>query len=1258
MNESSETNLPEQLRDLEQQMRSLGQRMERVEHRLQIESKAEPRLKPVESKPPYLASSSPFSQGAPSLSLPIFPRAHPDPKEPPAIESAREPLTPGLPMPPASLQLLSSQAGEAKLPLPALPHGTPPRATTPGVRAEEKVTEPAKPAVPTPFGDASSSRKTPDVPQAKPPVASPPLDWENLIGGKWALWMGSFSLFLAVALFLAYTWRHLPPAPPWARVAMGLGGGFALLVVGGYARPRTQRWFSEGLSGAGLAICYLSLWTSVQLFHLLPFAVAFGAMAGLTALGVYLAVRYDALSLSVLSTLGGFLTPVLLHSGSGPGSLALALPLLTYIALLNAGILGVSLFKRWRFLTWLSFGATLILLAGWAQNTNLPAMRWPVFAFFTLYFLLFLGAACFYSLARREPTADEDLVLLFAASSFYALSSYALVAPILGAFSGTFPLGLALFYALVGIVVRILAPGNISLRYSIGGLALLALTITVPMQLQQPWIAVGWTVEAGILLLLSRRLQSVLLQRAGQVVWLLSLWPIAFSLFENATPHLLLLNARALPLLCATLMAAIVALDAHFAASRASLDETAQAAAWRDDLSPLYASFSVQGGAWLIAQETVLGFSWHHFPTTKSWQIGALFAVSALWAVYALAVFSLSLRWRHQIMRVNALMVALLAAALPVWAGSSGQTPDWTPFWNLRVLAFAVVTVVWLLLGRLIAHENETLNSSTLTPAETETFGIWPIIASLLALVGATFEVYFGFEHWHPAGDAHWQPAASFALTMLWSSYAGLLIWLSSAWRQSQLRVMAYLVGSCAVGVLLLDSILSEAGTSPIFNLRLAAFAVASGVAVGLARWLPGQSEAMPEWENKVSGACVQTAALLVLWGLTQEIYESCSFYRDALHGHWRVTAFFGIAMLWSGVAALLIRLSFAKAQPKLRPLAYLTGACSIALLLTTALAFELPTNPVLNVRFATFAWIALAIAAAARWLRAFRPGLPEEERGLASGLFLISALVLLWGVSQEIYESCRFYQNMLPANWRAVAWFANAILWQASAFALLIIGLQRDKSALRQAAYRLGGAAGALLLCNALNATRLDWTPFLNVRWIGFFVTASFWGGAALQLNRWRIMQQGAQERDDESALIRPLGLLTVALLGWGLTQETFETCYFLRAALGPQWDRGAQMAISLVWSLYGALLLIGGIQRSYQPVRVLALSLLCATVVKVFVFDLSFLDGGLRVLSLGGLGVSLIFISWLYSRFGAIPRESRENTAAPPQNSSTSAF
>ena len=63
---------------------------------------------------------------------------------------------------------------------------------------------------------------------------------------------------------------------------------------------------------------------------------------------------------------------------------------------------------------------------------------------------------------------------------------------------------------------------------------------------------------------------------------------------------------------------------------------------------------------------------------------------------------------------------------------------------------------------------------------------------------------------------------------------------------------------------------------------------------------------------------------------------------------------------------------------------------------------------------------------------------------------------------------------------------------------------------------------------------------------------------------------------------------------------------------------------------------MLVAGIIRSIQPARLAALGLLGFTALKVFLFDLSFLDTPMRILSFGGLGLTLIGISWLYSRYG----------------------
>lgn len=765
------------------------------------------------------------------------------------------------------------------------------------------------------------------------------LDWENLIGGKWALWIGSLCLFLAFASFLAYTWRYLPPPPPWAKVAMGLGAGALLLGAGEWFRSSTQKWFSEGLSGAGLSLCYLSVWAATGFFHIMSSSVAFGGMACLTALGVALAVRAKAPALSILSTIGNFLTPVLLESGQHGVSQGMAL--LTYVAVLDMGIVAVSLFQRWRGLTWMSFVGTFLLVGGWTTAANIAAMRGPLFFFLSLYFVLFLSAACFYSLARQEETAPEDLLLLFTASSLFAPAGYAVLQPVLGHFQGIFALGLALFWGLMAAAVHIMAPRNVSLRTCLGGLSLLALTVALPMQLKGPWLAVGWSGEAGLLLLLSRRLNSSLFLRAGQTVWALA----GFGVMIVADSPVQLDRIMAWGAFL------LVSAGASYLARR---DGEGQLV---DELEPLYASACLWGSAWLLGRET---YSWlHGAPAPSHREAYAWLFIAPLEALLALLAFAVGLRARYQLVRVEALTLAVISAFTVLIAGITAPLTSPLPFSNARPAAFVVMALLLGVLGWLIGHTKDELPTE-----ETETLQAWPVVTAAFVLLAASIEAYFALTpRW--GLDAAESTTLAFMLSVLWSSYAAALLGFAATARN---------------------------------------------------KWLRG----------------------------------------------------FGWGVMGIGISAAIV----------------------------AALAQQSAGLPLLNWRFAAY-------------------------------------------------------------------------------------------------------GAAILSLCIAAKRARLD-----NIE-SGTFVFLALMLGLAM------------------------------------VSQESYETCRHFATALGPNWARVASMMISLVWSVYGAAMLLGGIVRGEQQIRLVALGLLCLTVLKIFLFDLAFLNGPWRAVSLGGMGVTLIFISWLYSRYGAEKNE-----------------
>lgn len=72
----------------------------------------------------------------------------------------------------------------------------------------------------------------------------------------------------------------------------------------------------------------------------------------------------------------------------------------------------------------------------------------------------------------------------------------------------------------------------------------------------------------------------------------------------------------------------------------------------------------------------------------------------------------------------------------------------------------------------------------------------------------------------------------------------------------------------------------------------------------------------------------------------------------------------------------------------------------------------------------------------------------------------------------------------------------------------------------------------------------------------------------------------------------------------------------------------------VSAIWLALATGLLLAGIRWRDTPLRVAALALLTATVVKVFLIDAAALEGVLRILSFLGLGIALIGIGLLYGK------------------------
>ncbi len=219
-------------------------------------------------------------------------------------------------------------------------------------------------------------------------------EWEILIGGKLLNRVGALALILGVGFFLKYAFDN-----DWlnetARVI--LGGAAGLLLIGSGHRFHRRRLgvFAQGLTGAGAAILYLSIYAAYDFYHLIPQPVAFLLMALVTAAALLLSLYYDARAIALLGWAGGFLTPFLLVTAD-----LNTFGLFIYITLLDAGLIAVLLKRRhWRLLEPLGIAATYGTYLTWSFRADLPDGFATALLFLTLWWAMFAGVDLYRSVA-------------------------------------------------------------------------------------------------------------------------------------------------------------------------------------------------------------------------------------------------------------------------------------------------------------------------------------------------------------------------------------------------------------------------------------------------------------------------------------------------------------------------------------------------------------------------------------------------------------------------------------------------------------------------------------------------------------------------------------------------------------------------------------------------------------------------------------------------------------------------------------------
>ena len=374
-------------------------------------------------------------------------------------------------------------------------------------------------------GSVAAQAPMPPREEAREPVAAPVPQFatvepagaraeqslESRIGSQWFNRIGILAVLIAAAWFLklAIDNHWIGPA---GRVLIGLVAGAGLVAWSERFRTRGYAAFSYSLKAIGSGVLYLSLWAAFSLYHLVDSGVAFAAMIAVTAFNGFLAWVQDAELLALYAIVGGFSTPLLLSTGVNH-----EVALFTYLLLLDLAVLVLVALKPWSRLLCGAFAGTVFFFAEWWFEYYSPDQFGTTAFFLAVFFLIFAWAPRLVRLRKNIPDLGWDGLALVAVPLVNAglgfLGYYLLLQDAGSAAAPWVAVAFAAFYLLllrlpVRGAIRGSAAATAALHLTI---AVVFLTIAIPLKTQGRWMTIGWLAEGAALVWLARRIASTLL---------------------------------------------------------------------------------------------------------------------------------------------------------------------------------------------------------------------------------------------------------------------------------------------------------------------------------------------------------------------------------------------------------------------------------------------------------------------------------------------------------------------------------------------------------------------------------------------------------------------------------------------------------------------------------------------------------------------------------------------------------------------------
>lgn len=339
-------------------------------------------------------------------------------------------------------------------------------------------------------------------PQAKS-VSKSKTQLEDFIGGNLLNKVGIAVLVIGISFGVKYAIDH-QMLNPLARVILGyLAGG--TLIAFALRLKKNYHAFSAVLLSGGMATLYFITYAAYDLYGFLPQLMAFAIMVLFTAFTVFAALQYNLQVIAIIGLVGAYAVPFLLSDGSGKAAI-----MLSYVTIINGGILFISFKKNWRLLLGFAFSLTWLIYGAWmAINYSMERDFWLSLTFATIFFVLFYVAFLIGKLSLEVKLTGKDVVYVLLNCFIYYGAGYAIIMDQENgeAYLGLFTVANALIHFVICIILFQRAKQSKDTFYFVAGLVLSFLTLAVPVQLEGNWVTLIWAFETVLLFWIGRNKQ-------------------------------------------------------------------------------------------------------------------------------------------------------------------------------------------------------------------------------------------------------------------------------------------------------------------------------------------------------------------------------------------------------------------------------------------------------------------------------------------------------------------------------------------------------------------------------------------------------------------------------------------------------------------------------------------------------------------------------------------------------------------------------